>query len=92
MENMNEEYGEYIVFAVTDKNGNEVEMAVVDEFEVDGKSYVAAGLIEGDTISEDGVYIYRVKDGEDFDVEKIENEEEYEKVAEAYMADEEVDD
>ena len=51
---MNEEFDEYIIFTVTDKDGNEVEMAVVDEFEYDHKEYVAAAQVEGDELIEDG--------------------------------------
>ena len=47
--------------------------------------YVAKGLVEGDTINSDGVYIYRAKETEDgFTTEKITNHVEYERVAKAY--------
>ncbi len=82
---MSEEYNEYIIFTVTDKDGNEIEMAVVDEFEYDHKEYVAAALVQGEEILEDGVYIYGVKTAEEFTVEKIENPDVYAKVAEAYL-------
>lgn len=88
MEEKNDEleFQEYVTFNVTTKDGKEVEMAVVDEFELDGNSYVAASLVEDDTINEDEVYLYRVADREEFLVEKIEEEEEYGKIAEAYMS------
>lgn len=83
---MEDDFNEYAIFTVTDQNGNEVEMAVIDEFEVDHKTYVAAGVIEGDTINEDGLYIYKVKvTADDFEVEKITDKDEYEAVAQAYM-------
>lgn len=82
---MNEEYNEYTIFTVNDRDGNEIEMAVIDEFEFDHKEYVAAALVQGDEILEDGVYIYGVKKSEEFEVEKIENPEEYAKVAEGYL-------
>lgn len=83
---MEDEFSEYVTFTITGQDGKEVEMAVMDEFEVDHKTYVAAAVIEGDTINEDGLYIYRVKvTGEDFEVEKIVDKSEYEAVAEAYM-------
>lgn len=83
---MENEFQEYITFTTTTKEGNEVEMAVLDEFELEKKHYVVAAVIEEDTINEDGMYIYRsvIKD-EDFSVEKIDSEAEYVKVAEAYM-------
>ncbi len=86
MENMNDDFQEYVTFTVTDKDGNEVEMAVVDEFEFEKKNYVVGAVIEGDTINEDGVYIYRaiVKD-DDFSVQKMTYPKNYEKIAKAYM-------
>lgn len=82
---MAEEMNEYVTFTVDDREGNEVELAVVDEFEFEHKNYVAAAKIEGDTVSEEGIYIYRVKAGEEFAVEKITNQIDYQKIAEAYM-------
>ena len=58
---------EYTTFHVTAKDGSDVELAVIAEFEFEKKNYVAAARIENDTVSEEGVYIYRVKDdGDDF--------------------------
>ena len=77
---------EYLTFSVTARDGREVEMAVVDEFDFDNKHYVVGALIEGDQINEDGQYIYRAKiKGDDFEVEKITREFEYNRVVEAYM-------
>lgn len=84
---MTEEFNEYIVFTVENSEGKEVEMAVTDEFDYDHKHYVAAALVEGDTINEEGLYIYRVKEtGDDFTVEKIESPELYQEIAEAYIS------
>lgn len=84
---MENEMKEYVTFHVTAKDGSEVELAVVDEFDFEHKHYVAGALIQDDTIVEDGVYIYRcsVKD-DDFTVEKITDQEEYRKVSLAYMS------
>ena len=75
---------EYITFMTETKAGEQVEMAVVDEFEFEGKAYGAASLVEDDTILED-VFIYRVKDTEEFAVAKLRNNFEYEKVSKAYL-------
>lgn len=76
---------EYVIFTVTAQDGTEVEMAVVDEFDYDGKHYAVASQVIGDEISEDGVYIYRTKlTGDDFTVEKITDAKEYETIAKAY--------
>ena len=80
------EFQEYVTFTVTTKEGTEVEMAVVDEFDFKNKHYVVGALIEGDTINEDGMYIYKsVIEGDDFTVEKITSEVEYKQVTEAYL-------
>lgn len=83
--NTNAEFEEYIIFTVTDKEGNDVEMAVVDEFEFEKKPYVVAALVEDDSINEESCFIYKVKATEEFAVEKIKNQIDYEKVAKAYM-------
>ena len=68
------------------KDGTEVEMAVVDEFDFEKDHYVVGAVIEGDTINDDGRYIYRsVMKGDDFTVEKIKREFDYRRIAEAYM-------
>lgn len=83
---MADEFEEYVTFTVTNKDGEEIEMAVVDEFEFENKSYVVGALIEGDTINEDGFYIYRAKETEDgFEAVKITNAIDYDKVVKAYM-------
>lgn len=82
-----ENYEEYTVFTVTAADGREAELAVVDEFEVEGTAYVAASLVVDDTISDEGVYLYKVKTTEpELEVDKISDEAEYNRVAEAYAA------
>lgn len=81
-----EEFKEYVTFTTTTSDGEQVEMAVVDEFEFENKNYVAAARVVDDTIDEEGLYIYKVKVSEDdFTVEKINNKVDYEKIARAYM-------
>ena len=81
-----EEYGDYTVFTTKTKDGEEIEMAVIDEFEFEGKTYVAAARVEGDTINEDGLYVYRaLTENDEFAAEKIESEEEYSRICEAYL-------
>lgn len=83
---MQDEMKEYAIFTTTNKDGETVEMAVVDEFEFEHKNYVVGALIVDDVIVEEGLYIYRVKTTEDdFVVEKITNQVDYQKIAQAYM-------
>ena len=81
-----EDFKEYATFKTTNKDGEELELAVVDEFDFENKHYVVGALIEGDTINEDGLYIYKAKTtDDDFTVEKIKNQVDYQKIARAYM-------
>lgn len=77
---------EYITFKIMSKEGIEVEMAVVDEFDYEHKHYVAASKVVDDTIDSEGMFIFRahIKD-EEFIPEKITDVEEYQKIAQAYM-------
>ena len=79
------ESGEYVTFQVTAKDGREVEMAVVDEFDIENRHYVVSSVVEDDVIKAEEQYIYRchVK-GDDFTVEPITDPKEFEWVARAY--------
>ena len=79
-----DEFEQYVTFTVETSKGETVEMAVLMEFEFENQDYVAAGLVENDEIQE-GIYIYKVKDGEEFAVEKLRNKFEYDKVSKAYI-------
>lgn len=81
-----EDFKEYATFKTTNKEGEELELAVVDEFDFENKHYVVGALIEGDTINEEGLYIYKAQiTDDDFTVEKIRNQVDYQKIARAYM-------
>ena len=83
---MEKGFDEYVTFTVTDKNGAEIEMAVVDEFDFEEEHYVVGAVIEDDMIIDDAQYIYRaVIEKEGFTVEKIRREFDYNRIAEAYM-------
>ena len=83
---MEQEYTEYVTFQVKVKDGSDVEMAVVDEFDYENKHYIVGAVIKDDTVLDDGRYIYRsVIKGDTFTVEKITREFEYKKVVQAYM-------
>ena len=83
---MEHEFQEYVTFHVTAKDGTEVEMAVVDEFDFEKDHYVVGAIVENDTINDDGRYIYRsIMNGDDFTVEKIKREFDYKRIAEMYL-------
>ena len=86
MELMENEFQEYVTFHVTARDGSDVELAVVDEFDFEDKHYVVGAVVEDDTINDEARYIYlSIIDGEDFTVEKIEKEFEYNRIAQAYL-------
>lgn len=83
---MENEFSEYITFHVISKDGIDVEMAVVDEFDFEEKHYVVGAIVKDDTILDDGRYIYQsIINGDDFTVEKIKREFDYNRIAKAYM-------
>ena len=83
---MENEFQEYVTFHVTTRDGSEVEMAVVDEFDFEGKHYVVGALIEGDEINDEGRYIYEsIIEDDDFTVKKITKEFDYNRIAQAYL-------
>ena len=83
---MENEFNEYITFHITAKDGSDVEMAVVDEFDFENKHYVVGAVVKDDTIMDDGRYIYEsIVNGDDFTVEKIKREFDYNRIAKAYM-------
>ena len=83
---MTNEFHEYVTFHVTARNGSDVEMAVMDEFDFEDKHYVVGAVIKDDTIPDDGRYIYEyIPEGDDFRVEKIRRDFDYRRIAEAYM-------
>ncbi|MDO4189632.1 MAG: DUF1292 domain-containing protein [Lachnospiraceae bacterium] len=75
---------EYVTFTIDTSTGETVEMAVIEEFEFENKFYVAASLVIEDEIKE-GIYLYKVKDSDEFSVEKLRNKFEYDKVSKAYL-------
>ena len=86
MKTMENGYNEYLTFHITTKDGTDGEMAVTDECDFEDKHYVVGALIQDDTIVEDGQYIYQsVIEGDDFKVEKIKKEFDYNRIAKASM-------
>lgn len=90
IKNINEEeVQEYVTFTTTTKDGQEIEMAVVDEFEFERKNYLVSALVENDQVLDDNRFIYRMvltADG-GFNAEKITNPKDYERIAKVYMED-----
>lgn len=84
---MEKDFEEYVIFHVTAKDGSDVEMAVMDEFDFENEHYVVGALVKDDAIEEEGRYIYKsVIKGDSFTVEKIKREFDYNRIAEAYMS------
>ena len=82
-----EEMVEYDTFTY-DLNGKVMEWAIVDNFEFEGKKYIVCQEVVGDTLSDEGLYLFESvsDDGEEITVKNIDSEEEYDRVVDAYCA------
>jgi len=82
-----EELVEYDTFTY-DLNGKVMEWAITDEFEYEGKKYIVCAEVVGDSLSEEGLYLFEKveDDGEEITVKNIDSEEEYDRVVDAYCA------
>lgn len=77
---------EFVIFTVKSSDGQDIEMAIVDEFDFEGKHYIVAARVIDDAVCNDGQYIYRAKiSGDDFTPEKISNHVDYDRIVKAYM-------
>lgn len=78
------EHGDEEIIVLTDEDGNEHEFSIVQVIKVDEKDYAILLPMDGEEEAEEAV-ILRIdqEDGEDILVE-IENEDEFERVAEAW--------
>lgn len=80
----NEELLEYETFTL-DMNGKEVEFAITEEFDLEGKHYILCGEVVGDEINDEDLYLFRATmDGDEIEVDSIETEEEYNHIVEEY--------
>lgn len=76
--------GEYEMITLDFEDGATVECEAMGIFEVEGKEYIAfLPVEEGEGVEEGDVYLYRYNEvsEEEFEIEDIESEEEFEKVA-----------
>ncbi len=81
---MDEQLYEFDTF-ILDMNGKEVEFAITEEFDFEGKHYILCGEVTGDEINDEEVYLFAAKtEGEEIEVESIDSEEEYDRIVEAY--------
>lgn len=79
-----EEMVEYDTFTY-ELNGKNMEWAIVEEFEFEEKTYIICQEVIGDTLSDEGLYLFEgVSEGEEITVKNIESEDEYNRVVDAY--------
>ena len=74
---------EYEILTLTDEEGNEHELLIVDSMTVNGIEYLA--LVPAVECEDDGLYIYKVivEDGEEY-IEPIEDDKEFEEISETF--------
>lgn len=82
----NMELLEFETFTLTMEDDTEQEFAIMDEFEVDGKSYYVVSEVDGDEVSADIFVFGYHMEGDELYIDNIDDDEEYEKVAAAYDA------
>lgn len=74
----------YDTVMITVSDGSEKEFAIIEEFDLEEKHYIVVSPVEGNQVQE-GLYIYRaVVTGEEMEVSRIEDAEEFEKVSAYY--------
>ena len=81
----NSEYGfEETMVTLTDEDGTDRDFYIDEIYPVDGKLYAA--LIPGDVDNVTEYYVFRLKElgNDDFELEDIDDEEEYDAAADAY--------
>lgn len=82
---MSKEYEfEETIVTLTDEDGQDRDFYIDEIYEVGKKLYAA--LIPGDVKNVEEYYVFRLKDlgGDDFELEDIDDEEEYDAAADAY--------
>jgi hypothetical protein len=71
---------------ITVSDGSEKEFAIMEEFDFEEKHYIVVSPVENDQV-QGGLYIYKaVISGEEMEVLRIEDAEEFEKVSAYYEA------
>lgn len=80
-----EEMVEYDTFTY-EFNGKNMEWAIVDEFDFEEKTYIVCQEVVGDSLSEEGLYLFEgISEGEEITVKNIDSEEEYNRVVDEYL-------
>ena len=80
----NEQLLEFDTFHL-ELNGKDIEFAITEEFDFEGKHYILCGEVVDDEINDEEVYLFRaIMEENDITVESIETEEEYDRIVEAY--------
>jgi hypothetical protein len=85
MAKKNNDYGyEETVVTLTDEDGVDKDFYIDEIYEVNGKTYCTA--IPGDVENVTEYYVFRLKDlgNDDFEMEDIDDEDEYDAAADAY--------
>lgn len=81
------DFEEFETIMLTDENGEEVEFAVIDAVEAEGQSYIL--VLEADLLDDENAEAMILKktaeDGEELNYELIEDDAEFDKVAELFQ-------
>ncbi len=82
--NKMDDFQVYDTVMITVSDGSEKEFAIMEEFDFEEKHYIVVSPVENDQV-QGGLYIYKaVISGEEMEVLRIEDAEEFEKVSAYY--------
>lgn len=74
----------YDTVIITVSDGSEKEFAIMEEFDFEGKHYIVVSPVKNNEVQE-GLYIYgAIVSGEELEVSRIEDVEEFERVSGYY--------
>lgn len=82
-----EDMVEYDTFTY-DLNGKVMEWAITDSFEFEGKKYIVCAEVVGESLSEEGLYLFESveEEGDEITVKNIDSEEEYDRIVDYYCS------
>ena len=80
----NEQLLEFDTFNL-ELNGKDIEFAITEEFDFEGKTYILCAEVVEDEVNDEEVYLFRaIMEDAEITVESIDTEEEYNRIVEAY--------
>jgi len=80
----NEEFFDYETIVIPMEDGVDQECAILCTFMLEDKEYIVVSAIENDELADDAYIFALTREGEDYIIDNIEDDDEYERAAQAY--------